>query len=339
MNQIAVVRWIATWIALCGLLLSAMANAHEVRPAYVEIKKISNQQWQVVWKRPVQGEFALRLRPSLSNGWIDSEPTENYVSDTFLTQRWQVRTAADESLAGAALTIDGLSSSITDVLVNVDWGHGDTHTYRLKPDNTALTFTESNATPVALPAMVLIGIEHILLGYDHLLFVLGMLLLVSSRRSLVITVSSFTLAHSLTLGAVSLGYFSLSVPFVEAMITLSIVFLGAEAIRKQRGHISVTIRYPWLVAFGFGLFHGLGFASAFSSIPANTHELVAALLLFNLGVEAGQLLFIGAVFCLVKAFSINTRPAWLAQRAPAYVVGIAGAYWTFQNTLPLFVAH
>ena len=144
-----------------------------------------------------------------------------------------------------------------------------------------------------------LGIEHILTGPDHLLFVLCLLLLVPSLGKLLATVTAFTLAHSLTLGAATLGFIDLPAPPIEAMIALSIVFLAAELLRGDAGRSAITRSYPWLLAFSFGLLHGLGFAGALAEIGLPHGEIPAALFAFNIGVELGQLAFIGGVLAAI----------------------------------------
>ncbi len=339
MTQISCRYLMLNLLALLFLFPAWSAHAHEVRPALLEIRQSHSGPMEITWKRPVQGEMALHLKPQLSNGWLETSPAEQHQSDSFLTQKWSIEAVTEQPLTGSTLTIEGLTSSITDVLVRVHWASGEQQEFVLSPDRASITLEGLTESPVALPAMFLLGGQHILAGVDHLLFVLGMLLLVRSRSLLVKTITSFTIAHSMTLCAVALGHFSVPVPFVEAMITLSIVFLAAEVVRMQRGATSISIRFPWLVAFGFGLFHGLGFATAFSGIQADTGELVSALLLFNLGVEAGQLLFIVAVLVIAWLVRANQWPAFMARRVPAYAMGIAGAYWSILNTATLFAVH
>jgi hydrogenase/urease accessory protein HupE len=188
-----------------------------------------------------------------------------------------------------------------------------------------------------MPAYLWLGIEHILAGVDHLLFVLGLLLLVRDRWMLLKAISAFTVAHSITLALAVSGQMSLPGPFVETLIALSILFLATEILRARHGGTSLTIRYPWAVAFGFGLFHGMGFAGALTSLGYATSDLLAALVLFNIGVEIGQIAFIASVLLVARALSsIATIRPYLTARVPAYVVGICGAYWTLQTSASLF---
>jgi hydrogenase/urease accessory protein HupE len=184
----------------------------------------------------------------------------------------------------------------------------------------------------SVPGYLGLGVEHILSGPDHLLFVLGLLLLVRNRWMLFRTVSAFTVAHSITLTATILGALRVPVPFVEALIALSILFLALEVLRAQRGGSSVAIRHPWAAAFAFGLFHGMGFASGLAALGLGQHDLLATLALFNVGVEIGQLCFIAVTLVVgygLQRLHIGRWPQ--AAAIPSYIIGIAGAYWTFQS--------
>ena len=181
------------------------------------------------------------------------------------------------------------------------------------------------------------GIRHILFGVDHLLFVLGLLLIVRGRMTLLKTITAFTVAHSITLGIATLGYASVPIPPLNAGIALSILFLGPEIVRYRKGETSLTIRYPWVVSFLFGLLHGFGFASGLSTTGMPRVEIPLALLFFNVGVEFGQLVFVFTALAMAASFKVlQVRwPRW-AEALPGYVVGSLGAYWTIQRTIILF---
>ena len=181
-----------------------------------------------------------------------------------------------------------------------------------------------------------LGFQHILLGADHLLFVLGLMLIVADRWMLVKTLTAFTVAHSITLALATLGYASAPLLPLNAAIALSILFLGPEIVRAWRGETSFTIRHPWVVAFAFGLLHGFGFASGLTEMGLPKDEIPLALLLFNIGVELGQLAFVLLVVLLERAFRVlEVRWPLPLQRLPGYVVGTLGAFWTIQRTLVL----
>jgi hydrogenase/urease accessory protein HupE len=195
------------------------------------------------------------------------------------------------------------------------------------PSNT-LASSKSNASF----AFLNLGIEHIWLGVDHLLFVFGLLILVRSRWMLLKTITSFTVAHSITLGLATFGYAHLPGPLLNAAIALSILILGVEIVRSGRGKTSVTILYPWIVAFAFGLLHGFGFASGLSALGLPVADIPVALVMFNLGVEIGQVSFVLLILLLERSFhQLEIRwPRWV-QALPGYTVGSLGAFWTIQR--------
>ena len=321
-----------SWPSLILLWLAGgTAWAHEVRPAYLEITQPGAMAYTVVWKQPALGDIAVHLVPHLSNGWLDQPPQQQYTAGGFLIRTWRIEARQPDALAGTSITIEGLEYTLTDVLVQIRlFGGRDTDAI-IHPDQPPLPISPQAHGPVALPAYLILGIEHILTGPDHLLFVLGLVLIVRGRSMLLKTVTAFTVAHSLTLAATILGLVRLPTTFVETLISLSILLLAPEVLRAQRGETSLTIRYPWAIAFVFGLFHGMGFASGLSALGIQSHDLFSALVLFNLGVELGQLTFIAALLSIARILRTTrmTRGS-LAARLPAYAVGIAGAYWTIQ---------
>jgi hydrogenase/urease accessory protein HupE len=251
-----------------------------------------------------------------------------------LIERWNI--TCEQGLQGE-LVIQGLASTITDVMVRIQPSVGESRTILLnstKPD-VVLGGEYQGGNPVF--GYMRLGIEHILLGIDHLLFVLGLLLIVQSRWMLLKTITSFTIAHSITLAIATLGYASAPGPPLNAAIALSILFLGPEIVRVWRGETSLTIRHPWVVAFVFGLLHGFGFASGLTTIGLPSQEIPLALLFFNVGVEIGQLFFVLIIVLLERSFHIlEIRwPRWV-ELVPGYTVGSLGAYWTIQRTVMMF---
>ena len=321
----------SSWVILALLWVVGPAGAHEIRPAYLQITQPSANRYAVVWKQPTLGDIAVHLVPHLSNGWLDQPPQQQYTAGGFLIRTWRIDAGHADALNGASITIEGLEYTLTDVLVRIRLAQDHDTDAVIHPGQPPLPISADAHGPVTLSAYLVLGIEHILTGPDHLLFVLGLTLIVRGRSMLLKTVSAFTVAHSLTLAATILGLLKLPTSFVEALIALSILLLAPEVLRARRGETSLTIRYPWAVAFVFGLFHGMGFASGLSALGIQSHDLFSAVVLFNLGVEVGQLTFI--VGLLASARILSTTPlarGALAAQLPAYAVGIAGAYWTIQ---------
>ena len=192
-----------------------------------------------------------------------------------------------------------------------------------------------------------LGIEHALFGFDHLLFVLALVILVRDWRRVALTVTAFTVAHSMTLAAATLGLVDVPGPPLEAAIALSIVLVAVEIVNARRGTPALTARRPWLVAFGFGLLHGFGFAGALAEVGLPHHAIPLALLFFNLGVEIGQLSFVAVVLAVVwlfrRAMALRLESA-LVQRTVdqldvigAYAIGALAAYWLIERTSAFFV--
>lgn len=329
-------RLLAALGALLLLATAPLAHAHEVRPAYLQIRQTGPDLYQVTWKQPVMGELALRLVPHLSNGWLDARPSDEVVTPAFLIRSWTVRARPAETLEGRDLAIEGLERSITDVLVRADLADGRTFETILKPDHPGARIVFPHTGGLAVPAYFQLGVEHILTGIDHLMFVLGLLLLVGVRWRLVKAITAFTAAHSITLGASAVGLVRAPSAVIEALVALSIVFVAAELVNAARGRIGLTARHPWLIAFTFGLLHGFAFAGALAEVGLPQNAIPLALLLFNLGVEAGQLLFVGAAILAILALRplIRRLPADCARLAPRlapYAIGSFAAFWFLQR--------
>ena len=317
---VAVLSWAATG-----------ADAHEVRPGYLQVQESSEDRFDVTWKVPANGEYRLSLYVRLPKECTGAPDQGSFAGGAFI-ERWQAKCPG--GLVGRTISIEGLSATRTDVLARVERLDGTTQTVRLTPESTSFEVTASPGRIEVAKTYFVIGVEHILLGVDHLLFVLGLMLIVANRWMLVKTITAFTVAHSITLAIATLGYASAPVLPLNAAIALSILFLGPEIVRAWRGQTSFTIRHPWVVAFVFGLLHGFGFASGLSEIGLPQKDVPMALLFFNVGVEVGQLAFVLLVVMLERAFRVlEIRwPRWV-HLLPGYAVGSLGAFWTLQRTL------
>jgi hydrogenase/urease accessory protein HupE len=261
-----------------------------------------------------------------------TEPALRELPDSLIERR--LIDAGGRELAGKRIEFVGLQATITDVLVRMQLRDGTNSTTLVRPSQAWVEIAASRGPLAVAGAYFKLGIEHILFGVDHLLFILGLLFIVHNRWMLVKTISAFTVAHSITLAIATLGYARAPEPPLTAAIALSILFLGPEIVRAQRGKTSLTIQHPWVVAFAFGLLHGFGFASGLTTVGLPPAEIPVALLLFNLGVEAGQLLFVIVVLLLARAFRVvELRVPRLLEALPAYAVGSLGAYWTIQRVM------
>jgi hydrogenase/urease accessory protein HupE len=264
----------------------------------------------------------------MAGGWLAAPPQISR-APVYLIQSWTVPATA-APLASQRIEISGLDHSITDTLVRLTAVDGTVTTRVLTPDHPSFVIGAPVEEPAAT-AYFALGIRHILTGPDHLLFVCGLLLIAGGGRRILATVSAFTVAHSITLAAAALGLVALPVALVEALIALSILFVAVEAVNARAGHPGWGSSNPWAVAFAFGLLHGFGFASGLTALGLPRGEIPLALLSFNVGVEIGQLGFVAMILLLLRAFKIMEMrwPLWL-ERAPGYVVGSLGAFWTIQ---------
>ena len=306
--------------------------AHELQPGFLELKETAAGRYEVLWKLPSLGSSDARM-PIVPVFPENCRQVGEARSDRAGTA-W-VFTATLEcrsGLAGRRIGIEGLEAFVTDVLVRVQHADGGVETHVLKPVQPSVQLRAASDTRRGAGVYLYLGIEHILLGVDHLLFVLGLLLIVRDRWMLLKTVTAFTIAHSITLAVATFGIASIAPAPLNAAIALSILFLGPEIVRRWRGQTSFTIRHPWVVAFAFGLLHGFGFASGLAELGLPKGEIPLALLLFNVGVEIGQLAFVLLILLLERAFRL-LRVHWprMMARLPGYLVGTLGAFWTIQR--------
>jgi hydrogenase/urease accessory protein HupE len=320
---------------LVASLLPRTAQGHESQPASLDIKQMAGNRYEVIWKAPIYYGRPHPARIELPEHWQTVvEPPERLIADAHVYRR--VVAIGDPGVHGSIVRFPGLPGTITDVFVRLNRLDGTTMTAVVRPTKPFAELRGERSWHTTAGEYIGLGFHHIMLGVDHLLFILGLLLIVKSRTLLLKTITSFTIAHSITLAIATLGYASAPLPPLNAAIALSILFLGPEIVRSWRGGTSLTIRYPWIVAFMFGLLHGFGFASGLSTTGMPRVELPLALLFFNVGVELGQLVFVAVTLMLGRSFRVLEMrwPLWM-ERAPGYAVGICGAYWTIQRTVML----
>jgi hydrogenase/urease accessory protein HupE len=331
-------RWLVVIFLLANLLAVPTTRAHEARPAYLEIKETSPNQFSVLWRTPVMAGMRLPVVLTMPGDVKNlNEPVVQELADSLLERRWI--DAGANGLAGKRIEFRGLQVTITDVLVRVEMLDGRTWTTIARPSQPWIQIAASQTWFGVAGSYIVQGTRHILFGVDHLLFVLGLMLIVKDRWMLVKTVTAFTVAHSITLAIATLGYAQIPIPPLNAAIALSILFLGPEIVRCWRGETSFTIQHPWVVAFAFGLIHGFGFASALTSAGLPRKDLPLALLSFNVGVELGQVAFVMLIVLLERSFrQLQIRwPRWV-EALPGYAVGSVGAFWTIQRTAILLGA-
>jgi hypothetical protein len=308
--------------------------AHEVRPALIQITETGPGAYEVVWKQPMVGDMTIHLVPHLSSGAIDREPTSQTSSPGFLIRTWRV--AGGAPLDGQTVSIEGLPQTVTDVLMRVTTADGKTVNDVIRPADPSRKLALAAPAGLNIPAYLRLGIEHILTGVDHLMFVLGLLLLVGPNWRLVKAVSAFTAAHSITLALAALGFVHFPTAIIEALVALSIVFVASELVPPPGRPETLTHTRPWLIAFTFGLLHGLAFAGALAEVGLPKGAEPMALFLFNVGVEIGQLTFIaaalGAIWLVRQVrLKLPVDSTAFARVAPAYVIGSFAAFWLIQR--------
>jgi hydrogenase/urease accessory protein HupE len=315
-------------IFFAGIAFLGNASAHEARPAYMEVTEIAPHRYQLMWRTPLLSGMrlpvALRFSENIRNL---TEPALRELPDSLIERRL---IESDSELGGTRIEIVGLQATITDVLVRVQMLDGTYSTTLVRPSKPWIEIATSRNSLGVAGAYLMHGIEHILFGFDHLLFVFALILIVRSGRVLLVTVTAFTIAHSITLSLATLGVVHVPGPPVEATIALSILLLACEILRSERGQVSLTAKWPWVVAFSFGLLHGFGFASALIEIGLPQWDIPLALFAFNVGVETGQLIFIAVVLGALRCVRLTKVPVAVERHArliTTYAIGIMAAYW------------
>lgn len=310
--------------------ITAGLQAHEVRPAYLELKEDRAGEFRVLWKVPMRGDLRLSLQPEFSGHTQIAKPVSSVFKGGAVVETWRIQ--AIEPLRGQTLKIRGLDATATDALVRMEFEDGQTWIKRLTPrDPEAIIPRLQNTWSVAAEYSKL-GVEHILTGCDHLLFVFALLLLVKGLLGLAKTITAFTVAHTVTLSLSTLGFVHVPPPPVEVLIALSIAFVAREIFMNQAGVAGLAQRQPWLVSFAFGLLHGLGFAGGLSEAGLPAGHIPQALLFFSAGVEAGHLFFVAVALTGIdgiRRLKLNF-PAW-TRTVPAYGIGSIAMFWVVQR--------
>lgn len=329
------IRLLLLWLA--ALVMAPAALAHEIRPAYLQIREIEPNIYDFFWKTPARGEMRLALNILQPKDCVNAGDPRSTMVGGAVIQRWRAK--CEGGIVAKPIEIENLSHTLTDVIVSYEPLQGSPKTLRVRPDDPIATIPAAQSWTEVAGTYFVLGVEHILLGFDHLMFVLALLLLVRDPKRLIGAITAFTVAHSITLAGTTFGWIKLASAPVEATIALSIMFVAVEIMRVRAGKDSLTATLPWLASFSFGLLHGFGFAGALREIGIPDDAAPLALLFFNLGVEAGQLTFIAAVLAIMFAWkrlapvALNARLGDYAWRVPVYVIGVTAAYWFVERTV------
>ncbi len=320
-------------LLLCLSVLPGRGEAHALDPGYLELTALREGQWRVSWRMPDVSGKPMAISPVLPEGCSASEPPPPSFDGRGWVSGWIA--TCPQGLAGGTIAIDGLERTRTETLVRYELAPGKMQTQRLTNGAPAFTVPAELDSLGVFTSYVGLGVTHILEGVDHLLFVFALLLLIRGRGRLLWAITAFTAAHSITLAAATLGWLTLPPPPVEAVIALSIVFLGYELTLPPEARDQLAQRFPWVISFAFGLIHGLGFAGALREIGLPQDDIPLALLSFNIGVEAGQILFICGVLILGllvhRLFPLLERGQARLVRVAGYGIGSLAAFWVIER--------
>lgn len=316
-------------VLMLTLLVSAEVGAHRFAPSLLRMFEVGDSEYQVIWKTPAQRVSEIPLEPRFPEN-CSGAPIESSREGTGVITSF--RLSCPGGLVGREIAVGGLPENSASVLLSIETRDG--FYYQSLLNSQQVSFLVP-AEPTAFEVMKeysWLGAEHIWGGIDHLLFVFGLLLLVGWNRNLVWTITAFTVGHSITLSLVTLGFFEYPVALVEFLIALSIFMLALELARKEGA--GLFRRYPWWLAGGFGLLHGMGFAGALAEVGLPQAELPLALLFFNIGIELGQLAFIGVIMALWELLRRLPRAnAAILRPVPVYALGSLSAMWCIERAL------
>ncbi len=327
-QQVRAWRWVA---ALALAFAPAVATAHPLAPALLDLHERGEGKVEVAWKLPRRTLAGVDRSPELPPTCHRVETLPRVVTGLSVTERWIADCGAG-GLVGQRVGVRGLDATSTDALLRVTLADGHVIQRVLRPDAAFVDVPEATPGLEVAQDYGTLGLEHILTGADHLLFVFGLLLLVGGGRRLVQTITAFTVGHSITLSLAATGFVHFPSRPIEVAIALSIFWLAVDLARHAERRASWMRRAPWLMAGSFGLLHGLGFAGALAEAGLPAGEIPLALLSFNLGIETGQLLFVAAMLAassLLRGLAPRV-PIWLA-RVPVYAMGSLAAYWCIER--------
>jgi hydrogenase/urease accessory protein HupE len=318
-------------VLLALLWWPVLAPAHPLAPALLELRETAPAQYETLWRTSVLRARGVNLEPLPPAGCrADTPQPAQLEGRDALVLRGRLD-CSPAGLAGKTLHIAGLDRSNINVIVQWRPLLGEPRRVLLDAAQPSYTVPAPGTAAPVFGRYLGLGIEHLLLGPDHLLFVAGLVLLVRGARRLLLTVTAFTLGHSLTLALAVLGLVRVNPALTELGIAASLLWLALDAVRPAT-RPGLFARRPALLAISFGLLHGLGFAGALSAVGLPAGEIALALLAFNLGIELGQIGVIASLLALAALWRTPPPPlARLARRAPAYLIGALAVYWCLER--------
>lgn len=320
-------------ILLLIVSLLSFVHADILKPAYLEVIQKHENIYSILLKVPVEVEKKSLLNVKKIEGCKEKEtPTIRVLNDAYI-KRYIIE--CTEDLKEKIIRLEGLENTKIELLLRLEFLDNSSQSVLLDSSESSYHIKAEASSFQIIKTYTWLGITHILMGFDHLLFVFLLLLIVKNLRLLLWTISSFTLAHSMTIAGATLGFVSLPQQPVEAIIALSILFLAIEIVYASRGKIGLTMRYPWLIAFIFGLLHGFGFAGALAEIGLPEQAITLALIFFNVGVELGQLIFVGVVLLILLSFRyfISLEFIKKIEMIIVYVIGGLSTFWMIERVL------
>ena len=318
---------------LLTLFLSFFTLADEIKLSYLEIKEKKQNHYSVLLKTASKDKKKLAIEMLMPKECtLVSSKRSQWINNNYLDFS---QIACKEDLTDKTLFIEGLKATDTELLIRIELLSGLSHSMLLTAKKASYTIPKGDSSFEIVQTYTWLGITHILLGFDHLLFVFALVLLVKNVRRLLLVLTAFTLAHSVTMVIATLGIVSVPQAPVEAIIALSILFLAMEIMHEKQGKVGLTSKYPWLVAFIFGLLHGFGFAGALAEIGLPDQAITLALIFFNIGVELGQVMF---VLSMLLLFLLLERLSYLdllnkLKTVLVYMMGGLASFWLIERVL------
>jgi len=312
-------------------VLMASTQADIIRPAYLEVTQKATDSYAVLLKIPVKENKKIPMKVKAIEGCKNISPLVTGFVNGSSIDRYTLE--CTQSLKGKMIEVQGLENTKMDLLLRLEFLDSTSQSIVLNPLHTTYTIKEDASSTQIIQTYTWLGITHILMGFDHLLFVFALLLIVKNVRRLLWTITAFTLAHSITMAGATLGFIHIPQQPVEAMIALSILFLAMEIVHEKQGKVGLASRYPWLIAFIFGLLHGFGFAGALAEIGLPQQAITLALIFFNIGVELGQLMFVATVVLVALVLQHLKYPKFMekVEIFVVYMIGGLSAFWMFER--------
>lgn len=325
------------YLLLLMLLLSPEMFAHKLAPSLLRIQEQSPEVFSVYWKTPIATESNARLAPEMPSSCEALSDPVVVVEQTARIWQWQLRCP---QLLGQSISITGLAQSATATLVKINWLDGAKVEQLLNASTSSFVIPAQQSSLQVMLDYVALGGTHISAGLDHLLFVLALILLVRSGKKLLWTITAFTLGHSITLSLVVLGFVSINQDWVELLIALSIFVLALELSQNLGAPDKPSLwlsKHSAFIAIAFGLLHGMGFASALKELGLPASDIPLALFSFNVGIELGQIVFIGAVLLLMTLARLYLQKTQAMGRwGSVYAIGGLSAFWSLERVIVVF---